>query len=155
LTPWRAASSSRLSRACRATSGCARAACPRLPVPPRHASRPASAPQEAEPRTRKDRDAMTRMTRWSTLAPLVAPLLVLLGVRPARALEPTCRGGDITLPADSLAATRNGAGPDRVGAPSSSFVLPVGVSIDPASEAMSFVVEGDRRLLYQTDISPG
>ena len=98
---------------------------------------------------------MTRMTRWSTLAPLVAPLLVLLGVLPARAIEPTCPAGEITLSADSLTATRNGAGADRVAAPSSRFVLPVGVSIDPASEAMSFVVEGDHRLLYQTDISPG
>ena len=34
-------------------------------------------------------------------------------------------------------------------------MLPVGVSIDPGSEPVSFVVEGDHRLLYQADIPPG
>ena len=34
-------------------------------------------------------------------------------------------------------------------------MLPGGVSIDPGSEPVSFVVEGDHRLLYQADIPPG
>jgi virginiamycin B lyase len=84
-----------------------------------------------------------------------AVLLVLLGVLPARATEPACPAGEITLSAGSLTTSRNGGRADRLGAPSSSFVLPAGVSIDPGAETVSFVLEGDHHLLYQADIPPG
>ena len=86
---------------------------------------------------------------------LAASLLVLVGVLPARGIEPTCPAGAITLSASMLTATRAGAGADRLATSSASFVLPAGVSIDPGSEPVSFVVEGDHALLYQADIAPG
>ena len=98
---------------------------------------------------------MTRPTRSSHHSATTAALLVLLGVFPARATEPTCPAGEITLSAGLLRATRNGAGADRLSAPTSNFVLPAGVSIDPGTEALSFVVEGDHRLLYQADVPAG
>jgi cysteine-rich repeat protein len=98
---------------------------------------------------------MTRITHRSTGPVWAAALLVLLGALPARAIEPSCPAGEITLSASLLKATRNGAGADRIGALSNRFVLPVGVSINPGSEAVSVVVEGDHRLLYQTDLPPG
>src|SRR6266480_1475550 len=102
----------------------------------------------------EDRRAMRTTPRrgWAVLA---GALLVLLGVLPARATEPACPAGEITLSAHLLAITQAGAGADRLETASSSFVLPVGVSIDPGSEPVSFVVEGDHRLLYQADIPPG
>src|SRR3989442_8699157 len=101
----------------------------------------------------EDRRAMRTTSRsgWPVLA---VALLVLLEVLPARANEPACPAGEITLSARLLTATRTGAGADRLDTPSSSFVLPVGVSIDPGSEPVSFVVESDHRLLYQPDIRP-
>ncbi len=87
--------------------------------------------------------------------PVLAGILILLGVLPARATEPACPAGEITLSAHLLAITRAGAGADRLETASSSFVLPVGASIDPGSEPVSFVVEGDHRLLYQADIPSG
>src|SRR5438093_1401886 len=88
----------------------------------------------------EDRRAMRTTPRrgWAVLA---GALLVLLGVLPARATEPACPAGEITLSAHLLAITQAGAGADRLETASSSFVLPVGVSIDPGSEPVSFVVE--------------
>ncbi len=98
---------------------------------------------------------MRRITPRRVGPVLAGALLLLLGVLPARATEPACPAGEITLSAHLLAITRAGAGADRLATPSSSFVLPAGVSIDPGSEPVSFVVEGDHRLLYQADIPPG
>jgi cysteine-rich repeat protein len=95
---------------------------------------------------------IARSPRWQAAA---AALLVVLGGLPALAVEPTCPAGEITLSTSLLNGTRNGAGADRIGARSSSFVLPVGVSIDPGSEAVTFAVEGDHQLLYQFDVPPG
>jgi len=78
-----------------------------------------------------------------------------MGALPARAAEPTCPAGEITLSASELIGTRVGARADRLATSSASFVLPAGVSIDPGAEAVSFVVEGDHNLLYQADIAPG
>src|SRR5215468_891103 len=90
-----------------------------------------------------------------TYLPLMVAMLSVLGVAQVRAAEPACPAGEITLSAKLLAATRNGPGADRLTTSSSSFVLPAGVSIDPANEAVSLVVEGDHRLLYQADIPAG
>src|SRR5437870_2442846 len=84
-----------------------------------------------------------------------AALLTFLGVLPAWGVEPACPAGEITLSAHSLTATRAGASAGRLDTPSSSFVLPAGVSIDPGTEPLSFVVEGDHHLLYQADIPAG
>ena len=89
------------------------------------------------------------------LWPLAAALLVGLTLGAARAAEPACPAGEITLSARLLSATHGGAGADRLATSSSSFVLPKGVSIAPATEAVSFVVEGDHQLLYQADIPAG
>src|SRR5437867_13386738 len=107
----------------------------------------AGAPEE-------DRRAMRTTPRcgWPVRA---GALVVLHGVLPARANEPACPAGEITLSAHLVAITRTGARAGRLEAPSSTFVLPVGVSIDPGSEPLSFVVVGDHRLLYQADIRPG
>src|SRR5438034_5892945 len=107
----------------------------------------AGAPEE-------DRRAMrtTHRCGWPVLA---GALVVPHGVLPARAIEPACPAGELTLSALLVAITRTGARAGRLEAPSSTFVLPVGVSIDPGSEPLSFVVEGDHRLLYQADIRPG
>jgi cysteine-rich repeat protein len=83
-----------------------------------------------------------------------AGLILLLAIS-ARAAEPSCPAGEITLSADTLTATRNGVLADRIATSSASFVLPAGVSIDPGSEAVSWVVEGDHQLLYQADIPAG
>jgi cysteine-rich repeat protein len=89
--------------------------------------------------------------RWFA-APAALLLLVAL---PARAIEPACPAGEITLSANRLTAARNGADGDRLAVPSTSFVLPAGVSIDPATEPVTVVVEGDHQLLYQIDIPAG
>src|SRR5262249_34664209 len=44
---------------------------------------------------------------------------------------------------------------DRLRTGSNSFVLPVGVSVDPSTEPMSLVVEADHQLVYQVDIPAG
>jgi cysteine-rich repeat protein len=86
---------------------------------------------------------------------LAAALLVLAVVSPARALEPTCPAGEITLSAPLLTARPTGGGTDRLTTPLGSFVLPVGVSMNPGTEPVSFVVEGDHQLVYQADIPAG
>src|SRR5206468_10111174 len=93
----------------------------------------------------------THRCGWPVLA---GALVVLHGVLPARATEPACPAGEITLSAHLLAITRAGAGAYRLVTPASSFVLPAGVSIDPAGETASVVVEVDHRLLYQADVPP-
>jgi cysteine-rich repeat protein len=90
--------------------------------------------------------------RGSGLA--LALLLPLVGL-PARASEPTCPAGEITLSTNLLTASRRGAGADRLSAPASSFVLPAGISIAPATEALTIVVEGDHQPLYQATIPAG
>jgi cysteine-rich repeat protein len=86
---------------------------------------------------------------------LVAALLVVLGIVPARASEVACPAGEITLSADALTGAHRGAGADRLDAPSGTFVLPAGVAIDPGTEPVSLVVEGDHQPLYQADIPAG
>ena len=81
--------------------------------------------------------------------------LVLLATVTARAAEPSCPAGEITLSAELLTAVQTSARGDRLATSSASFVLPAGVSIDPATEPVSFVVEGDHHLLYQADIPAG
>jgi cysteine-rich repeat protein len=84
-----------------------------------------------------------------------AALAIILSVLPARAAEPACPAGEITLTAGGLIATRSGGRADRLATSSTSFILPPGVSIDPASEPVSFVLEGDHQLLYEADIAGG
>src|SRR5438093_13640057 len=94
----------------------------------------------------EDRRPMRTTPRhgWAVLA---GALSVLLGALPARAIEPACPAGEITLSAHLLAVTRAGAGAYRLVTPSSSFVLPAGVSIDPGSEPGTLVVRACQRLL--------
>ena len=93
------------------------------------------------------------MTRIS--CGLAAAALVAFACVAARASEPACPAGEITLAAGALTAGRTGGTGDRLGVPSSTFVLPAGVSIDPAAEPASFVVEGDHHPLYRADIPAG
>src|SRR5262249_42170019 len=86
---------------------------------------------------------------------LAVLLLGILSVPAARAAEPSCPAGEITLATRFLSASRKAAGADRLDAPSSPCVLPDGVSIDPATEPVSVVVEGDHQLLHQADIPAG
>jgi len=88
--------------------------------------------------------------------PVLTALLTLLpALTPAHAAEPACPAGEITLTATGLTATRSGSGTSRIGNSSSTFVLPAGVTIAPATEPLSFVVETDHQLLYEADIAAG
>ncbi len=82
-------------------------------------------------------------------------LVLLVAAAPVRAAEPTCPAGEITLSAGALSATLAGGGADRLRTASNSFVLPVGVAVDPGTEPMSLVVEADHQLVYQADIPAG
>ena len=104
------------------------------------------------PSRRERKYGTGRPVRGSGLA--LALLLPLVGL-PARASEPTCPAGEITLSTNLLTASRRGAGADRLSAPASSFVLPAGISIAPATEALTIVVEGDHQPLYQATIPAG
>jgi cysteine-rich repeat protein len=86
---------------------------------------------------------------------LVTCLLVVAHSGPATAAAPSCPAGEITLTSARLRGARTGTATDRIDDRLSTFVLPQGVSIDPAHEPISFVVEGDHQVLYQTDIPAG
>ena len=77
---------------------------------------------------------------WKTLA----ALLVLAATPAAGAPPPLCPKGEITLAGGKLRiVARRGATP-RVSSTRATFVLPAGVTIAPAREAIVFALEAAR-----------
>jgi cysteine-rich repeat protein len=69
--------------------------------------------------------------------------------------EPACPDGEITLASDDVRLVRRGGGRDRLLALRGAFVLPDGVALDPAAEAVTLHVAGDGVPLLTLDLPAG
>jgi cysteine-rich repeat protein len=85
------------------------------------------------------------------LRPFVATLVfAAASAAAAHAAGPGCPGGEISLLVKQLRIDS-----DRLATQGGSFVLPPGVSIDPATEPATIYVEGDHQALYEADLAGG
>jgi cysteine-rich repeat protein len=91
-------------------------------------------------------------SRWKIVIGLVA---LCTAPRAARAAEPLCPAGEITLGPGVLRAIRHGGGPGTVASTRATFVLPAGVAIAPESEPVVFAIEGDRQPIGQVALAAG
>jgi len=90
-------------------------------------------------------------TTWKALA----ALLVLGAVRSAAAAPPLCPKGEVTLAGGKLRIVARHGAPPRVSSTRATFVLPVGLTIAPASEAIVVALEGDRETIATTTLPAG
>ena len=85
----------------------------------------------------------------------VLSVLILLGARSAaRADAPLCPKGEITLGPGVFRALRR-SDPGKVVSRGGTFVVPSGVTIDPANEPVVFAIEGDRQPIAQMALPAG
>src|SRR6185503_6589774 len=68
--------------------------------------------------------------------------LVVAWAATARA-QVACPAGEITLDSSLVRALGRGTSEDRLVSPRNTFVVPAGIAIDPASEAIVYAVEAD------------
>src|SRR5262249_22225011 len=81
-------------------------------------------------------------------------LILLVARSAARADAPLCPKGEITLGPGVFRALRR-SGPGKVVSRNSTFVVPTGVTIDPANEPVVFAIEGDRQPIAQMTLPAG
>src|SRR5262245_17289056 len=88
---------------------------------------------------------------WKTLA-----LLLVIAAAPASAATPPlCPKGEITLAGGKLRIVARRGAPPRVSSTRGTFVLPAGVTIAPAREAVVFALEADRSPIATTTLPAG
>jgi virginiamycin B lyase len=108
---------------------------------------------------RRERETLTSTSAGTGASPSVWTRLVvvlLLGVAAtAVAAEPLCPAGEITLtPGELRMGPGNGQSGSLIGT-GSTFVLPAGVTIDPAGEPVVFALEVDRQEVASVALPPG